>query len=288
MTAKTGSKREPQHSASSATGDMPAQALADVAAEAGDRDDALRRAVRLDVVQELADEMAHDLNNVLTVIAGSLQLFLMQQGGETAQHHFVRNAIDAARRGALMTGNLLAYASPQVVDVQELNLGDVVQGVAPLLRETLGAAKALEIIPPSGPAAAQLVIADRRFIESALLALASMVAAQTAKDGFAGAASRMSLQFSVLAAGDAVQRSGAVSGTCDFVELIIRCDGMSLTNDLIRQALTPAFGAAPADRPAQDLSAAYASIRQSGGDIGVAPLKSADGFVVSILVPQSH
>jgi hypothetical protein len=254
------------------------------------RDDALRRAVRLTVVQELADEMAHDLNNVLTVIAGSLQLFMMQQGGETAKHHFVRNAVDAALRGAQMTGNLLAYASPQVVDVQEINLVEVVQGVAPLLRETLGSAKALEIAPHAGPAAAHGVVADRRFIESALLALGSIVAAKTAKDVSPDGTGQITLQFSVLSPRDAALRSGAVSGQCGFVQLSMRCAAKGLSSDVIRQAITPAFGAAAVDRPALDLSAAYASIRQSGGDIGVEPLDPTGhgGFVVSILLPQSR
>jgi signal transduction histidine kinase len=247
------------------------------------RDEALRRAVRLEVVQELADEMAHDLNNVLTVIAGSLQLYLMQQGGETPQHHFVRNAIEASLRGAQMTGNLLAYASPQVLEVREIDLFAVVQGVVPLLRECLGSADALEIEPPTDPL---WVMADSRFIESALLALGQLVAGSGPQEP-----RKLKLSFNVLNARSAGQRSGAVRADGNFIELNVGSVSAGVTADLIRQALTPAFGGTPAARPLLDLSAAYASVRQCGGDIGVVGVAAETGeptdggCLISVLLP---
>jgi nitrogen-specific signal transduction histidine kinase len=254
------------------------------------RDDALRRAVRLTVVQELADEMAHDLNNVLTVIAGSLQLFLMQQGGETAQHHFIRNAIDASLRGAMMTGNLLAYASPQVAETGVVDLVEVVQNVAPLLRETIGSTKGLEIVPSSDPGAQHLVVADRRFIESALLALGAITAAKSVHNS---SFRQMTLRFDRLVGRDAALQSGAVGAQSDVVQLTVCCEAPGLSSDAVRPALTPAFGSVAIDRPTLDLSAAYASVRQCHGDIGVTALSPSDhptdrdGFVVSILLPAA-
>jgi hypothetical protein len=286
MTANDSDGRKPAR-------DLPSQA-------SGTRDDALRRAVRLTVVQELADEMAHDLNNVLTVITGSLQLFLMQQGGETATHQHVRNAIEAAQRGAQMTGNLLAYASPQVVDIQPFDLVEVVHAVAPLLRETLGPSAALNIVPPSTVAqtaatqqspAPLTVVADRRFIESALLALGSIAAGSMVAIKTPPAersAVQMSLHFERLSGGEAAVKSGALRAGCDVVELRVQCVANGLSCDVVRQTLTPAFGVTPANRQALDLSAAYASIRQCDGDVGVSPLSDGsdrDGFVVSILIP---
>jgi signal transduction histidine kinase len=280
------------------------------------RDEALRRAVRLDVVQELADDMAHDLNNVLTVIAGSLQLFLMQQGGETVQHHFVRNAIEAALRGAQMTGNLLAYASPQVIDTRVFDVAGLIQGLAPLLRESLGSSITLDLEsavaalqPPNPPQPAQpahghWVLADSRFVESALLAMCRSVAHSTtpnagAVSSVAGAATgslagrmagRMSVRTCFLAAADAQRRSGAVTHGRDFIQLSIAVAGSGLSAADIRQTLTPAFHGGLSDRAALDLSAAYASVRQCGGDIGVEPLATdpaATGFVVTVLLPAA-
>jgi hypothetical protein len=264
-------------------------------ADASLRDDALNRAARLSVVQELADDMAHDLNNVLTVIAGSLQLYLMQQGGETAQHHFVRSAIEAALRGAQMTGNLLAYASPQVCETAAIDLAAIVEGVAPLLRETLGRATALDIAPPTA-GAPLLVAADARFVKSALLALGQLTAMSEPGHGRSPDAperprQRMSIGFGKLSAREAQLRSGAIRSDADFAELAISGEG-GVSVDVIRQALRPAFGAAPKSRALLDLSAAYASIRQCGGDIGVSALAGAEGhsgssgFIVSILLPS--
>jgi signal transduction histidine kinase len=272
------------------------------------RDEALCRAVRLDVVQELADDMAHDLNNVLTVIAGSLQLFLMQQGGETAQHHFVRNAIEAALRGAQMTGNLLAYASPQVIETRVFNVTGLILGLAPLLREALGNGVRLDLdaggaaldppslsqlpseLPSQRPQHAHWVLADSRFVESALLAMGRSVAQSMDPPGAGNGAARLSLRISSLPAADAQRRSGAVSTEQDFILLSIAVAGSGLSAADIRQTLTPAFHGGSSDRAALDLSAAYASVRQGGGDIGVEPLatdRAVTGFVVSILLPAA-
>jgi signal transduction histidine kinase len=298
MAANDGSGRKLRQSSGqlpvSITGLGPQDDLRDDA-----HDDSLRRAVRLDVVQEIADEMAHDLNNVLTVIAGSLQLYLLQQGGERAQHRFVSNAIEAALRGASMTGNLLAYASPQVVDVRHLDLVEVVQALVPLLREALGPLSTLELVLPSTPETGPfVVVADRRFIESTLLALASIMAAKSSKSQSSGNltehgnARQMTLAFDHLAARDAARKSGALRATGNIIQLAVYCEAPGLMSASVRQAVTPKFGTEPADRPTLDLSAAYASIRQCNGDIGVSDLPQAtghrrDGFAVSILLPAA-
>jgi signal transduction histidine kinase len=264
------------------------------------RDDALRRAVRLEVVQELADEMAHDLNNALTVIAGSLQLFLMQQGGETAQHHFVRNAIEAALRGAQMTGNLLAYASPQIVDAHDFDLDALIQSLASLLQETLGPAVTLKL-RSVGTNPRHFVRADPRFVESALLALGQQASTSNTGDHTKGSGGAVTISYGRLAGGAAQERSGAVAAGLEFVVLEIRFEATGLQPQFVRRALTPAFSTTELDRTSLDLSAAYASIRMSGGDIGIITgpetgpetgvresLKlSAQPFTVSILLPSA-
>ena len=256
------------------------------------RDESVRRAARLEVVQELADELAHDLNNVLTVIAGSLQLYLLQHGPETAQHHFVRNAITAAERGVGMTGQLLAFASPQVVEVRDIDLHDVVAAVAPLVRDCLGSVTALVITPPPAALRPQSlrVVADGRFIASTLLALAQLIAAK----GLPIMQRRLSIDIEAVPTDDIEQRSGAVDASGRFVALNVRCLA-GVTVEVVRGALTPAFGTDPASRPLLDLSAAYASLRQCGGDIGVVPMTTplvtggspGDGCVVTLLLPAA-
>jgi hypothetical protein len=254
-----------------------------VAGAADDRrDDGLRRAVRLGVVQELADDMAHDLNNVLTVIAGSLQLFLMQQGGETQQHHFVRNAIEAALRGARMTGGLLAYATPQVVEHRSFDLAALLRAFGPLLRDTLGNGfdfddSRLVDGPP--------VEADSRFIESLLLATAQLARRDAAGPGSA------KLQSCRIDGPDARRRSGAVDAGCGYILLSATFSAAGVSPASVRQALTPGFaGAIPPDRLALDISASYAAIRQAGGDVDAVRLTGAAsghdvGMILDIMLP---
>ena len=97
--------------------------------------EALSRAQRLETVGRLAGMVAHDFNNILTVIMANLELAeLRTVYGDVRR--LMRNAIDAAEMGAGFTKRLLALAGghpfkgePIVIDEHIGKVWDVFQRV---------------------------------------------------------------------------------------------------------------------------------------------------------------
>jgi PAS domain S-box-containing protein len=97
--------------------------------------DALAISQKMETVGQLTGGVAHDFNNILAVILGSLELAKKRLQGEDPRiHRLLDNAIHGALRGASLTQRMLAFArkqdlKPVIVDVPEL-----VRGMSALLK----------------------------------------------------------------------------------------------------------------------------------------------------------
>jgi PAS domain S-box-containing protein len=97
--------------------------------------EALSVSQKMETIGQLTGGVAHDFNNILAVILGSLELAKKRLHGEDQRiHRLLDNAIQGANRGASLTQRMLAFArkqdlKPVVVDVPEL-----VRGMAALLK----------------------------------------------------------------------------------------------------------------------------------------------------------
>ncbi len=114
-------------------------------------EDQLRQSQKKEALGQLNGGLAHDLNNMLTVIISSLSLLERRRArGEAGLQAFVDAALEAAQRAAALTDRLLAFSrrqslSPRVIDVNRL-----VAGMSDLLRRTLGVTVELETILAGG------------------------------------------------------------------------------------------------------------------------------------------
>jgi PAS domain S-box-containing protein len=97
--------------------------------------DALAISQKMETVGQLTGGVAHDFNNILAVILGSLELAKKRLQTEDPRiHRLLDNAIHGALRGASLTQRMLAFArkqdlKPVIVDVPEL-----VRGMSALLK----------------------------------------------------------------------------------------------------------------------------------------------------------
>jgi PAS domain S-box-containing protein len=128
-----------------------------------------RQAQKLEAVGRLAGGVAHDFNNLLTVILGNAQLW--ESSGEMppeARDAF-REIRESAERAASLTRQLLAFSRRQLMQLRDLDLNDVVAGMARMLRRIIGEDVDLRI---ELHASALTVRADPAMLEQALLNLA--------------------------------------------------------------------------------------------------------------------
>ena len=95
----------------------------------------LAKVQRLEAVARLAGGVAHDFNNMLTVIMGGLQLAL--SGPEQARED-LEDALLAAERAANITRQLLAFGRSQKSAPRLLDLSDHIEGLRSVLQRLLG------------------------------------------------------------------------------------------------------------------------------------------------------
>ncbi|NKE71776.1 GAF domain-containing hybrid sensor histidine kinase/response regulator [Candidatus Manganitrophus noduliformans] len=105
----------------------------------------LRHAHKLEAVGQLTGGVAHEFNNLLTAITGSLDLVLDQlpPGGEL--HGLVNTAEQAAWRAASLTKQLLSFSRRSPIDRRPQDLGTEVKEVARLLRQAIDRRIRMEI-----------------------------------------------------------------------------------------------------------------------------------------------
>ena len=93
-----------------------------------DLENELRQSQKMEAVGNLAGGMAHDFNNILAVILGNLEL--METTDQKESHSRYRtSAIQAAKRGAEITKNVLSFARKSHLEPQLLDGNSVVREV---------------------------------------------------------------------------------------------------------------------------------------------------------------
>jgi nitrogen-specific signal transduction histidine kinase/CheY-like chemotaxis protein len=129
----------------------------------------LRRAQRMEAVGRLAGGVAHEVNNMMTIILGFSDLMSHGDYVPGEQHREVEEIRKAALRAARITSQLLAFSRQQVLQPTEIRLSQVVEDMAPVLRLMLPANVRVETSLPPFDA---VVRADRSQLEQVLINLA--------------------------------------------------------------------------------------------------------------------
>jgi two-component system, cell cycle sensor histidine kinase and response regulator CckA len=127
----------------------------------------LRQSQKMEAIGQLAAGVAHDFNNILTIMQG-----LTKRLGLTAcheQNEMLEQLFETTERAASLTKQLLAFSRKQVLQPRVLLLGDVVENMNRMLQRLIGEDIALNVecaegIPP--------VEADAAMLEQIILNLA--------------------------------------------------------------------------------------------------------------------
>jgi PAS domain S-box-containing protein len=93
---------------------------------------------KMEVIGKLAAGIAHDFNNILQGIVAGLELYWDEVGENTPAQEFAGLALNSAKRGAMLTHQLLSYARKQCVPSQAIALLPFLCALKDLLSRTLG------------------------------------------------------------------------------------------------------------------------------------------------------
>jgi PAS domain S-box-containing protein len=140
---------------------------------------ARRQGQKMEAIGALAAGVAHDFNNILQVVTGSLDLVMEEAGYGTPAHEFAATALNAALRGSQLTHHLLSYARKQMLLPQTIDLASFLAEIETLLARTLGPHIAIDLTVLGTPRAQ----ADPGELQTALLNLAINAAYAMPKGG---------------------------------------------------------------------------------------------------------
>jgi len=129
----------------------------------------LLQAQKMESVGQLAAGVAHDFNNMLTIIQGHTSKLLMDQNLAPAVQDATLAVYGAAERAAGLTRQLLMFSRKNIMQPRSLNLHDVVASLGKMLGRLLGETIELrfECVQEPPP-----VYADAGMIDQVLMNLA--------------------------------------------------------------------------------------------------------------------
>ncbi len=241
-------------------------------------EEALKHAQRLESVGQLTGGIAHDFNNLLTVIQGNLQVLedLPALAGNPHVQQLVGAAARAARRGADLTGKLLAFSRRQVLQQTQVDANALLISLSDMLRRTLDQRIRIHFDPP--PDSPQL-LADPGQLESALLNIAINARDAMPEGGL------LRFECTVCETAPCLHRAQGVSDG-PFVAISISDTGCGMTEEVRKRAFEPFFTTKDLGRgTGLGLSTVYGFVKQSKGSITVDSVAGV-GTTVTLYLPR--
>ncbi|HUS11553.1 MAG TPA: response regulator [Pyrinomonadaceae bacterium] len=101
-------------------------------------EDQLRQAQKLEAVGQLAGGVAHDFNNILTVITGYSDILIRKTAEGDPNRSKIEEIKRAAERASSLTRQLLAFSRKQVLQPKLFNLNSLVADMGNMLRRLIG------------------------------------------------------------------------------------------------------------------------------------------------------
>ncbi|SFO68216.1 PAS domain S-box-containing protein [Bradyrhizobium sp. Ghvi] len=238
----------------------------------------LRQVQKMDSIGQLTGGVAHDFNNVLTVITGTIGI-LSEAVADRPQLAAITKLIDdAAERGAQLTKHLLAFARKQPLQPREIDVNALVLEAAKLLHPTLG--EQITILPQLTEDAWPALI-DPGQLSTAILNLAL-----NARDAMPdGGTLVLETRNIFLDDGYASMNPDVVAG--NYVMIAVSDTGSGIPAELLERVFDPFFTTKEVGKgTGLGLSMVFGFVKQSGGHIKIYS-EEGHGTSVKIYLPRS-
>ncbi|WP_271570521.1 PAS domain S-box protein [Bradyrhizobium sp. CCBAU 11386] len=238
----------------------------------------LRQVQKMDSIGQLTGGVAHDFNNVLTVITGTIGILADAVADRPELAAITKLIDDAAERGAQLTKHLLAFARKQPLQPREIDVNALTLEAAKLLHPTLG--EQITIMPQLTEDAWPTLV-DPGQLSTAILNLAL-----NARDAMPdGGTLVLETRNVFLDDGYASMNPDVVAG--NYVMIAVSDTGSGIPADLIERVFDPFFTTKEVGKgTGLGLSMVFGFVKQSGGHIKIYS-EEGHGTSVKIYLPRS-
>ncbi len=238
----------------------------------------LLHAQKMQAVGRLSGGVAHDFNNILAVILASATLARRRLAPGHALIPDLAIVEEAARRGAALTGQLLAFSRQQVVSPVAVEVGAHVRDVDRMLRR---------LIPESIEFALEVAAGEQvAFIDPSQLTQVLINLVVNARDAVAGEG-RITVEVASVDVGGAADVVPALDlAPGGYVLCTVSDTGHGMSKEVQAQVFEPFFTTKPVgEGTGLGLSVCYGIVRQAGGHIHVYSAVGV-GTTVKVYLPR--
>jgi two-component system cell cycle sensor histidine kinase/response regulator CckA len=191
-----------------------------------------RQAQKMEAIGQLAGGVAHDFNNILTVIHGHASLLQLAANlsGDAAKS--AQQIIFAAERAAGLTRQLLTFSRRQVMQPRRLDLNEIVANMAKMLGRILGEDITLQVDYSTQPS---WVVADASMMEQVILNLAVNARDAMPRGG------QLTITIAVVHVDDSQVAYNSEARTGQFICLTATDTGIGIAPEIMRRIFEPFF-----------------------------------------------
>jgi len=221
----------------------------------------LLQSQKMEAIGKLAGGVAHDFNNILTVIKGYTDVLLERSEGLGNMRSSIEAIRQAEVRAEKLTQQLLAFSRKQVLQPRNISLNDVIRGVEPMLRRLISEDVETSILP-----AADLgtVRADPGQIEQIVVNLAVNARDAMPRGG------KLTLETANVNFSEPHLHKHGVMPHGRYVLLTVRDTGVGMDEDTLARIFEPFFTTKEMGKgTGLGLATVYGIVKQSGGYVWV-------------------
>jgi CheY-like chemotaxis protein len=235
----------------------------------------------MEAIGQLTGGLAHDFNDLLTIIGGSLQMMQrrMDRGDTGALQRYVHNATEGVEKASALTSRLLAFGRQQPLTPRVIDTNALVNGMSDLLQRSLGESIKIETVLAGGLWRTR---ADANQLENAILNVAL-----NARDAMPGGG-KLSIETAnvELDARYSADNPGVSSG--QFVMISVTDTGIGMSPETLNRAFDPFFTTkSPGQGTGLGLSQVYGFAGQSGGHVKIYS-EEGNGTSVKLYLPRFY
>lgn len=238
----------------------------------------LYQSQKLDSIGKLTGGVAHDFNNMLTVISGNTETLVASLKEQPELQRTARLIDDAAERCAELIQHLLAFARRQPLQPRNVEINAAIADIAKLLRPTLGEQIQIETVLEQGPMTAHI---DPSRLTNAVLNMAI-----NARDAMPNGGKLLLETHRVVL--DEAARANVDVRPGPYVMLAVSDTGTGMPPDVQEKAFEPFFTTKEVGKGSGlGLSMVYGFVKQSGGHIKIYS-EQGHGTTIKLYLPPGE